>query len=128
MQTQLKLVSAPQPHSAASRLVRSTTPTVLTDDFITRLTNVTSAERALRAMGISVVSVHWVHPLPAIRIQRVPDVSFKPLLEEVIKLNFEQPRDGGYDVWCVYRDVIVCWKETVPDLVAAAIPTPGGHA
>ncbi|MBO1856826.1 hypothetical protein J4G52_25130 [Burkholderia cenocepacia] len=126
MQTQLKLVSAPQTPCAASRLARSTKPTVLTDDFITRLTNVTSAERSLRAMGICVLSVHWAHPLPVIRIRRDRDISLKPVLEEISKLNFEQPRDGGYDVWGVYHGVVVCWKETVHELAAASTSVEGG--
>jgi len=117
--TNLKLISK---DAAAAQLFNGAFPsvesTVFTPDFRSRLTSVTSAERALRAAGVCVVSVQWLHPLPAIRIKRDPGVSLKPILDEIDKLHFEQPRDGRYDVWGVFHGVTVCWQEAVPQLSA----------
>lgn len=126
MQTTLKLVDPAQtPLARSTPLVESVEPRVLTGQFAEKLALVTHAQRELRSMGVRVLSVCWDEPIPAIRIERDPRVSLKPLLDVLGKLNFTV-RGEGYDVWGILHGVAVRWSERLnftSPVISVDLPT-----
>lgn len=122
MQPQLKLVDAAtvaRPDSALP--VDSIEPRVLTGTFVEKLALVTGAERELRSIGVRVIGVSWDEP--ALRVEHDPQVSMKPLIDRVPKLNFRICDDDSYDVWARFSGVIVYWRQALCVRSVITVPT-----
>lgn len=122
MQPLLKLVTPDAANMPATISPESITPRVL-PAFAARLTLVTQAERALRAMGLRVVAVTWA-PRPVLQIVSDRNASIGPLLDRMGSRRFVRD-DTHVDMYGDFQDVTVWWQ--LPAHATSAIPATKEH-
>lgn len=85
-------------------------PKVLTQQACEQLATLTSAERAIRAMGYSIEHSMLTAKRPQIQIKRVPGKSLVPLLDRMGPRSFRQASDHTL-VSGQFEGVDVMWLE-----------------